>query len=148
MLGSMSAISTSILEIKWRTVPLAPITSFKAVSSRPLPLIKFFHCFVSNLPLSVSVCSFVFFEFLVLFLCFFVSCVFSCLLVILVFWWSLGFYVLFVVDNLTPSRAQSGIIWNNFLVRKTTPLLWSPNTRPSLFHEFFTKFLCMIYQLN
>ena len=36
MLGFMFAISTSILRMKWRTVPLAPITFFKAVSSRPL----------------------------------------------------------------------------------------------------------------
>ena len=42
MLGSMSAISNSILGMRWRTVPLASITSCKAASSRPLPSLEHF----------------------------------------------------------------------------------------------------------
>ena len=42
MLGSKSAISTSIRGMRWRTVPLPRMTSLKAVSSRPLPSLGHF----------------------------------------------------------------------------------------------------------
>ena len=42
MLGSMSTSSTSILGMRWRTVPLAAITSFKAESSHPLSSLEHF----------------------------------------------------------------------------------------------------------
>ena len=42
MLGSMYAISISIPGMRWRTVLLAPITSFKAASSRPLHSLEYF----------------------------------------------------------------------------------------------------------
>ena len=42
MVGSRLAISTSILGMRWRTAPLAPTTSLKAVSSLSLLFVEHF----------------------------------------------------------------------------------------------------------
>ena len=122
------------------------LTTFSAWSKCLKPdilITQFYRWFVSNLALSVSVCSFVFFEFIVLFLCFFVFfvcfCVFSWFLCYVVFWF------LCAVCGWQPHTLTSATGNKNFFSAKncTSPLV--VQHQAFTFSWVFSKFLCMIY---